>query len=307
VAVAGSALFAGCRRRSDRAVLGFAQIDTGGVWRVAETESMQSAARERADHFEFVVTDAHDETVKQIGDVEDLLARRAKVIFIAPREYDGLEPALEAARRAGVPVFLIDREAEGVPGVDYVAFLGSDFVSQGRRAAEWLVRATGGVAGVAELAGTPGSSVARDRSEGFRQAIAERSGVRIVAAPTAFFSRSAAQGAMANVLQALGREVTAVFAHNDEMALGAIEAIRAAGRRPGADVTVVSIDGQRTALQAIIKGELGATVESNPRFGPLAFDALERHLAGQAVPPRIILTDRLFDARNASESLDDAY
>ncbi|WP_439629987.1 ABC transporter substrate-binding protein [Gemmata sp.] len=306
-AVAGAAALTGCRRRSRGALVGFAQIDTGGVWRVAETESMVAAAAERAGTFELVVTDAQDQTVKQIGDVEDLLARRARAVFIAPREYDGLEPALEAARRAGVPVFLIDREAEGTPGVDYVSFLGSDFVEQGRRAAGWLVRATGGAAGVVELTGTAGSSVARDRADGFRQGIAGHPGVRVVASQTASFARSAAQAVLANVLQALGGAVTAVFAHNDEMALGAVQAVRAAGRRPGGDVTVVSIDGQRTALEAIVRGELGATVESNPRFGPLAFATLERHLAGEPVPPRIVLPDRLFDAGNAAESLSDAY
>jgi ribose transport system substrate-binding protein len=112
---------------------------------------------------------------------------------------------------------------------------------------------------------------------------------------------------MENVLQSQGRKVTAVYAHNDEMALGAIQAIRAASLRPGRDVLVVSIDGQRAALEAILRGDLGATVESNPRFGPLAFATLDRHLKGEAVPPRVLLEDRLFDANNAREFLDDAY
>ncbi len=305
--MAGAALSAGCWRRSDRLLVGFAQIDTGGVWRVAETESMRAAATALADRFEFVVTDAQDQTVKQIGDIEDLIARRAKALFIAPREYDGLEPALDAARHSGVPVFLIDREAEGTPGVDYVSFLGSDFVAQGRRAAEWLARATRGQTGVLELSGTAGSSVARDRADGFRQGIAGFPGLRLVASQTASFSRSAAQSVVANVFQALGGEVTSIFAHNDEMALGAIEAVRAAGLRAGSDITVVSIDGQRTALEAIVRGELGATIESNPRFGPLAFDTLQQHLAGKVVPSRIVLPDRLFDTSNAAESLTDAY
>src|SRR5205823_165478 len=136
----------------------------------------------------------------QVADVEDLLARRVRALFVAPREYEGLEPVFDAARHAGVPVFLIDREAEGTPGVDYDSVLGSDFVAQGRRAAEWLVRHTGGSARVVELTGTAGSSVARDRAEGFRQGIAGHPGMRLLASQTASFSRSAAQGVTANPL-----------------------------------------------------------------------------------------------------------
>ncbi len=301
-ALAGS----GCRRPSGRLVVGFSQMDSGGAWRVAETNSMRQAAAQSG-RFELVVTDAQDQTAKQIGDVEDLIARRVVAVFIAPREYDGLEPALEAARHARVPVFLIDREAEGTPGVDYVTFIGSNFVAQGRRAAGWLVEHTGGRAGVLELTGTAGSSVARDRARGFREGIADHPGVRIVASQTAYFARSAGQAVTANVLQALGREITAIFAHNDEMALGAIQAVRAASRVPGGDVTVVSIDGEKAALEAIVRGELGASVESNPRFGPIAFETLERFLDGEAVAQRITLKDRLFDASNAPEFLDDAY
>lgn len=302
--LAAGGLAAGCRRASGRVPVGFAQIDTGGVWRAAETASMAAAA---GDRYELVVTDAQDQTVKQIGDVEDLLARRVKAVFIAPREYDGLEPALAAARDARVPVFLIDREAEGTPGVDFVSFLGSDFVGQGRRAGAWLAAAAGGTAGVVELAGTPGASVARDRADGFRQGIAGYPGVRVVASQTASFSRSAGQAVLANVLQALGPRVTAVYAHNDEMALGGIQAARAAGRVPGGDLLFVSIDGQRTALEAIVRGELGASVESSPRFGPLAFATLDRYFAGEPVPPRVVMPDRLFDAGNAAAHVAEAY
>jgi len=281
-------------------------MDSGGAWRVAETSSMRAAAAYN-DRFELVVTDAQDQTAKQIADVEDLIARRVRALFIAPRDYEGLEPALEAAAYAQVPVFLIDREAEGTPGVDYVTFLGSDFVAQGRRAADWLAAHARGVAAVVELTGTPGSSVARERAQGFRAGLARYPAMHLIASQTAQFSRCAAQAVMTNVAQSLGNRVTAVFAHNDEMALGAIQALRAAGRQPGVDVAIVSIDGQRAALEAILRGELGASVESNPRFGPLAFATLERYLAGQTVPPRILIADRLFTAANAAAFLDDAY
>ena len=222
----------------------------------------------RYPEYDLIVTDAQDATAKQIGDVEDLVARRVDALLVAPRDYDGLEPGLEAAARAHIPVVLIDREAAGVPGHDYVTFLGSDFVAQGRRAAVWLTEKVGGTASIIEISGTPGSSVARDRARGFRLGLSGHPGMNILGTQTAEFTRATALRVMENVLQGRGRNLTAVYAHNDEMALGAIQALRSAGRHPGAGVTVVSIDGERLALEAILRGELGASIESNPRFGP---------------------------------------
>ncbi|MBY0524608.1 MAG: ABC transporter substrate-binding protein [Gemmataceae bacterium] len=303
---AGALLLPGCRQSGGRLVVGFSQMDTGGAWRVAETRSMREAAAARGDRFRLLVTDAQDQTAKQLADVEDMIARRVTALFVAPREYEGLETVFAAARRVGIPVFLLDREARE-PGTDYLTFIGSDFVAQGRQVAQWLVRHTGGQAAVVELTGTPGSSVARDRAAGFREGIAAAPGMRILAAQTASFSRAAGQRVMSNLVQAFGPRLTAVYAHNDEMALGAVQALRAAARRPGRDVTVVSVDGQRAALEAILRGELGATVESDPRLGPPAFAALEDHLSGKPVPPRLLLTDRLFDASNAARFIGQAY
>src|SRR4051812_7401483 len=158
---------AGCRRQSQGMAIGFSQIDSNGAWRIAETQSMRDAAAARAGGMELIVTEAQDQTAKQISDVEDLIARRVKALFIAPREFEGLEPAFEAAARVRIPVILVDRRAAGTAGVDYVTFVGSDFAEEGRRAARWLIEATGGRGAIAELTGTPGSSVARDRATGF--------------------------------------------------------------------------------------------------------------------------------------------
>jgi ribose transport system substrate-binding protein len=306
-AIGAAALAGACRQRRTRFLVGFSQMANVGAWRLAETNSLRDEARRRRNQYDLVVTDAQDSTAKQVGDIEDLVARRADALLVAPREYDGLEPAFEAAARARIPVVLVDRQAAGQPGRDYATFLGSDFVAQGRRAAAWLVARLDGVASLIELSGTPGSSVARDRARGFREGIAGHPGMRIIGSQTAEFTRAIALRVMENIVQGQGRDITAVFAHNDEMALGAIQALRDAGRRPGRDLTLVSIDGERLALEAILRGELGASVESNPRFGPLAFATLDRLRAGQPVPPKIILPDRLFDASNARQFLGEAY
>ena len=285
--------------------IGFSQMESDNPWRIAETKSLRDEAAKRG--VQLVVTDAQGQTAKQVSDVEDLIARRVDIILLAPREFEGLAPALQAASRAKIPVILVDRAAAGTPGQDYITLLASNFIEQGQRATEWLATATNGQAQIVELSGTPGSSVAADRAKGFRDGIAKHPGMKILASQTGNFTRAQGERVMQNLAQSLGARISAVYAHNDEMALGAIQALKAAGRKPGQDVTVVSIDGQRAALEAIIAGELGATVESNPRFGPLAFDTIEKYLRRDSIPTQIVLTDRLFDKTNASQYLADAY
>jgi galactofuranose transport system substrate-binding protein len=288
----------------DEATVGFSQMENNNPWRIAETESMQNEANERG--VDYIATDAQSSTPKQVSDVEDMIARGVDVLIIAPREFEGLAPALEAANEADVPVFLVDREAKGEVCEDYITFIGSNFIEQGERAGEWLVEATGGEAQIAELQGTSGASVTNDRGEGFRNAIEGEPNMEIVASQSGDFTRAGGQNVMEQMIQA-NPEIDAVYAHNDEMALGAIQALKDAGRTPGEDVTIVSVDGTRDALQAIIDGELGATVESNPRFGPLTFDTIERFLAGEPIPQQIILEDRFFDESNAADFIDSAY
>jgi ABC-type sugar transport system substrate-binding protein len=297
----------GCMREKTKKIVGFSQTENIGPWRIAETNSIKEEAAKRKKTYDFLMTDAQGQTSKQFSDIEDLIARQVDVIFLAPREYEGLTPVLEAARTAKIPVFLIDREAAGRPGEDFVSFLGSDFIVQGRRVGKWLAQATDGKASIVELTGTAGSSVAIDRAKGFRDAIANYPNMKIVATQTADFSRAAAQRVMENIIQAKGSDITAVYAHNDEMALGAIQALKSAGMKPGKDVIVGSIDGQKAALEAIIRGELGVSVESNPRFGPLVFTTMEEYFAGKKIPPKIILKDRLFERSNAKDFVNEAY
>jgi len=305
-AVLLAASSADCRRKGEgRFVVGFSQMEHNNPWRLAQTASIKAEAAKR--NYELVVTDAQSQTSRQVSDVEDLVARGVNLILLAPREYEGLAPALQAAKAARIPVILVDRLAEGSPGEDYVTFLGSNFVQQGERAGAWLATATGGRAQIVELTGTAGSSVAVDRAKGFRQAIAVHPGMQIIASQTGDFARAASQSVMQNIIQAKGRVMTAVYAHNDEMAIGAIEALKAAGIKPGVDVTIVSVDGERAALEAIARGELGATVESNPRFGPLAFDTIEKVRHGEPLPKSILITDRFFDRTNAAQFVAEAY
>ena len=303
----------GCRKeggggagKEGKLRVGFSQTENDGPWRIAETKSMQEEAARRG--YELIVTDARGETATQVSNLEDLIAQRVDAVFLAPREATGYEGPLQAAREAGIPVFLIDRELRGAQaGQDYVTFIGSNFVEEGRRAGEWLAQHTGGKAGIIELLGTAGSSVANDRHQGFADAIKAHPEMRIIASQDANFTRAQGQRVMENLIQAHGKSITAVYAHNDEMALGAIQALRAANMNPGKDVLIVSVDGQRSALEAIQKGEMNATVECNPRFGPVAFDTLEKFKRGEQIPPKIINTDRFYDASNVAQFINEAF
>lgn len=302
----------GCRKKEGGAGagggkmrVGFSQTETDGPWRIAETKSMQDEAAKRG--YELVFTNARGDLGTQVSNLEDLIAQRVDAIFLAPRQEEGFEAALQSAREAGIPVILIDRQVKGTPGQDFVTFIGSDFVDEGRRAGEWLAKQTGGKAGIIELKGSTGASPAIDRHNGFMDAIKSSPDMKILDGQDADFSRAKAQQIMDTLIQAHGRSITAVYAHNDEMALGAVQSLKSAGMNPGRDVIVVSVDGEKAALEAIAGGDMNATVECNPRFGPIAFDTLEKFKRGEKLPPKIINQDRFFDKSNAGQFVGEAF
>lgn len=285
--------------------VGFSQMENNGPWRIAETNSIKDEAKKRG--IDLVYTDAKSDTAKQVSDVEDMIAQKVDYILLAPREFEGLAPALQAAKKAKIPVILVDRAAAGVAGADYVTLIASDFVKEGNQAGEWLAKTTNGKANIVELTGTAGSSVAKDRQDGFKQAISKFPDMKVIASQDGDFARANGQKVMENIIQAKGKTITAVYAHNDEMAIGAIQALKAAGMTPGKDVTVLSIDGEKDGLKAIIAGELGATVECNPRFGPPAFDVIEKLQKGEKVPTNIVNPDNFYDKDNAAKFVDSSY
>ena len=292
--------------------VGFAQTGSNNPWRLAETKSMQDEAAARGS--ELIATDANEDTAKQIADLDSIIAQRPDIIIFPPRESKPLADSVLAAKEAGIPVILIDRDVDQAiakAGEDYITFIGSDFVEQGRRAAEWLVGATKGEAKIIILEGTTGADPAIDRQNGFVDFITKgtfqgtpvgepQAGMTVLASQTGDFVRDKGRQVMETLLQA-HPDVTAVYAHNDEMAIGAIAALEAAGRKPGTDVTIVSIDGENAALDAIIAGKLGASVESSPFFGPIAFETMMKYVAGEEIPAWVKVEDRFFDINNAKE------
>lgn len=285
----------------------FNQSEMDNPWRFAMTDSMQDEADRLG--WTLIFTNANGSAKKQVADVRSCISQRVDAIFLTPREKKPLAPVVLEAKRAGIPLFVIDwgiDETVAKPGRDFVAFIGSDFYEEGRRAAEWLVRKTGGRAKVIELQGTVGSSPALNRQKGFADYIKKYPGMQIVASKSGNFTREEGEKVMAGLIRA-HPEATTVYAHNDEMAFGAISALEAVGRKPGKDILLVSVDGQKAALQAIIDGKLGATVECNPRFGPKAFQTLRDYAAGKKIALRLVNEDRLFDKSNARALLSSAF
>ncbi len=283
--------------------VGFSQIDSEGAWRIAETESMEAQLDRVA---EVVVTNAQGDLARQNTDIEDLVNQGVDVILLAPLTSDGLDSGLSAAQDAGIPVLFIDRSHEGEACESFESFISSDFVEQGRIAGERLAEATDGKAKIIQLEGTSGSDVAVDRKTGFDEVIEANPDMEVVASQTANFNRAEGQQLTSQLLQS-NPDVTAIYAHNDEMAIGAITALEAIGRQPGVDVTVVSIDGTKDAFDAIKEGKMLLTVESNPRFGPMAFDALQELTLDRSLPDRIVIEDRVFDSSNVDEFYDLGY
>jgi simple sugar transport system substrate-binding protein len=283
-------------------VVGFAQIGSESTWRTAETASIEDEADARG--WQLKLADAQQDQQKQIQALRSFVAQGVDAILLAPVVSTGWEPVLREVRAAGIPVVLVDRGIETTDDALYATLVASDFVAEGRMAAEWLVKTSGGKARVIELEGTPGSDPANDRKQGFAEGIAPHPGVTVVRSESALFSMAKAKEIMEALIQTLGADgFDAVYAHNDDMALGAIQALEAAGKRPGQDVRVVSIDGVRAAFEAMAAGKLDASVECNPLLGPAALDAIERVLAGETLPRWIRVEDRLFTRDEAAAAL----
>jgi ribose transport system substrate-binding protein len=293
--------------QKDTYKVGFAQTESNNPWRIAQTNSMKSEAEKLG--YQLVYTDAAGSAAKQVADVNSMIAQGVDVIFLAPREEKPLIPAVMAAKKAGIPVILLDRTVDpslAKAGEDYLTFIGSDFVQEGKRIAEWLVKNANGKSKIIELEGTTGSSPANDRKKGFDEAIKAAGGFEIVASQTGDFARDKGRQVAEALLQA-HPDADIIYAHNDEMAMGAIAALEAAGKVPGKDVLVLSIDGGKEAVQAVVDGKIAAVVECNPRFGPKAFETMQRYAKGEKIDPMIINDDKFYDASNAAAELGSAY
>jgi simple sugar transport system substrate-binding protein len=289
-----------------RIVLGFAQTGKESNWRLANTESIKNAARQAG--IDLVFVDSEQQPEKQIAAVRSFIARKVDIISFSPIVESGWEPVLREAKAAGIPVFLSDRTIDVKDESLWLTFMGSDFVEEGRRAARWLIgyMKTDTPVNIVELQGTPGSAPAIDRKIGFEEILKDHPNYRIIVSESGDFFRSVGKGVMQKILKDLaanGQKMDVLFAHNDDMAIGAIAAMEAWGIKPGRDVVIVSVDGIRDAFTAMIAGKLNCSVECSPLLGPQLMKAVKDFMAGKDLPVRIITSEGVFPAEVARKVL----
>jgi simple sugar transport system substrate-binding protein len=281
-------------------VVGFAQIGAESEWRVADTASIKDTADQLGIELKFA--DGQQKQEKQIQALRAFIAMKVDVIGISPVVETGWDEVFREVKDAGIPLILVDRRAD-VPEDLYATYLGSDFREEGRNSARVMAELVGGKANIVELVGTIGSAPANDRYQGFREVLQDYPGMRILASNTGDFTRAKGKEIMADFLRRYDGQISAVYAHNDDMALGAISAIEEYGLRPGVDITVVSVDGIHDALQAMIDGKLNATVECNPLLGPQFYDLALRVVNGEPVAKWVPSQESVFLPDTAAQVL----
>jgi ABC-type sugar transport system substrate-binding protein len=282
--------------------VGFSQIGAESGWRAANTASIKAEAKKRG--IDLVFLEAGGKQENQIRALRSFIQQRVDVIAFSPVVETGWQPVLEEIKQAGIPVVLTDRAVAVTDETLYRCFIGSDFVEEGRRAARWLADATKGQGVVVELQGTPGSAPAIDRKKGFEEVLAQHPGLKIVKSQSGDFTRAKGKEVMEAFLRSPeGPSITALYAHNDDMALGAIQAIQEAGRKPGTDLLVVSIDGVKDAFLAMKEGTLNCTVECNPLLGPQMFDVVEKLRKGETVARRIQTEEGMFTREQVTDAV----
>jgi galactofuranose transport system substrate-binding protein len=272
--------------------VGFSQIGSESGWRAAETSVSKSEAQKR--NITLKIADAQQKQENQIKAIRSFVAQGVDAIFLAPVVATGWDAVLGEAKDAKIPVILLDRDIETANKSLYLTAVTSDSVHEGTVAGEWLARQVGDKpCNVVELQGTVGASVATNRKKGFDDAIAKHANIKVIRSQTGDFTRAKGKEVAESFLKAEngGKNICALYAHNDDMAVGAIQAIKEAGLKPGKDILVVSIDAVPDIFKAFMAGEANATVELTPNMAGPAFDALIAYKDKGTVPPKWIQTE----------------
>jgi galactofuranose transport system substrate-binding protein len=304
LALAGLTLAACSRAPKDqRIVLGFSQIGAESEWRTANTESIKSAAATMNIDLRFA--DAQQKQENQIKALRTFIAQKVDVIAFSPVVATGWDTVLMEAKAAGIPVILTDRAVTSDPSL-YVGFLGSDFVEEGRKAARWVSEKFKDAqedVNIVELQGTVGSAPANDRKAGFEEIIAANPRLKIIRSQSGDFTRAKGKETMEAILKSESRKIHVLYAHNDDMAIGAIQAIEEAGLKPGKEIIIVSIDAVKGAFEAMIAGKLNATIECNPLLGPQLMTSVAEVVAGRPIPKRIVVEETMFTMETAKQHI----
>jgi simple sugar transport system substrate-binding protein len=291
----------------DTITMGFAQVGAESGWRTANTKSIQASAKEAGIDLKF--SDAQQKQENQIKAIRSYIQQKVDVIAFSPVVETGWDTVLLEAKRANIPVILTDRAVDSEDDSLYESFLGSDFVKEGEKAGQWLVDNAAdsdvdgdGKINVVELQGTTGAAPAIDRKEGFEDIISSDPSIAITASQTGDFTRDGGKKVMESFLKS-EKGIDVVYAHNDDMGLGAIEAIEAAGLVPGKDVKIITVDAVKDGMAALAEGKISFIVECSPLLGPQLMELAEKVVAGEEVEKRIVTEETTFTQEQAVEAL----
>jgi simple sugar transport system substrate-binding protein len=286
----------------DALVMGFAQVGAESGWRTANTKNVQESAKAAGVELKF--SDAQQKQENQIKAIRSYIQQKVDVIAFSPVVETGWDTVLLEAKRANIPVILTDRAVDSEDTTLYKTFLGSDFVLEGKKAGEWLVENSKGESqvNVVELQGTTGAAPAIDRKEGFADAIKAAPQIKVIASQTGDFTRSGGKQVMEAFLKS-NPDIDVVYAHNDDMGLGAIEAIEAAGKVPGKDIKIITVDAVKDGMQALADGKINFIVECSPLLGDQLMDLAKKVVAGETVPERVVTEETTFTQEQAKAAL----
>jgi ABC-type sugar transport system substrate-binding protein len=283
--------------------MGFAQVGAESGWRTANTTSIQESAKEAGIELKF--SDAQQKQENQIKAIRSYIAQKVDVIAFSPVVESGWDQVLREAKDADIPVILTDRAVDSADTSLYKTFIGSDFVLEGKKAGEWLVQDSQSVPGpinIVELQGTTGSAPANDRRTGFADVIKADPKFKVIASQSGDFTRAGGKEVMEAFLQSQP-DIDVLYAHNDDMGLGAIEAIEAAGKVPGKDIKIITVDAVKDGMQALADGKINFIVECSPLLGPQLMDLAEKVVAGETVPERVLTEETTFTQEQAKAAL----
>jgi simple sugar transport system substrate-binding protein len=288
----------------DELVVGFAQVGAESGWRTANTKDIQDAFEEAGIELKF--SDAQQKQENQIKAIRSYIQQGVDYIAFSPVVETGWDAVLNEAKAAGIPVVLTDRAVDSKDESLYVSFLGSDFIEEGKKAGDWVVEefADADSVKIIQLEGTTGAAPAIDRAEGFAEVIGDDPKFEIVASQTGDFTRAGGKQVMEALLKS-NPDVDLVYAHNDDMGLGAIEAIEAAGLKPGEDIKIVTVDAVKDGMQALADGKINFIVECSPLLGGQLVDIITTLNEGGEVEKRIITEETTFTQEQAIEALPD--
>ncbi|MGP4096718.1 ABC transporter substrate-binding protein [Nonomuraea sp. KM90] len=283
--------------------MGFSQVGAESGWRTANTKSVQDSAKNAGITLKF--SDAQQKQENQIKAIRSYIQQKVDIIAFSPVVESGWDTVLKEAQNAKIPVILTDRAVDSKDTTLYKTFLGSDFIEEGKKAGQWLVeeyKDTKDTVNIVELQGTTGSAPANDRKAGFAEVIGTDAKFKVVASQTGDFTRAKGKEVMEAFLKSTP-DIDVLYAHNDDMGLGAIEAIEGAGKVPGKDIKIITVDAVKDGMQALADGKINFIVECSPLLGPQLMDLAKKVVKGEQVPARVVTEETTFTQEQAKQAL----